>query len=68
MTDQRYSAGSMPWLYPQEHKPPAGTKIALLTRGGIQVTGEWRDDGSFIAWQYLFKRDKEKENQYAQTT
>ncbi len=48
------------WLYPHEHPPPQATKLALLTKGHVQVVGNWRD-GDFIAWQYLFRRDKEKE-------
>jgi hypothetical protein len=49
------------WIYPHEETPPSGVKLALLTIGGVQVTGLWRQ-GSFIAWQRLFKRDKEKES------
>lgn len=46
------------WRY---DPPPRGVKLFLLTRGGIAVTGNWTDDGRFIGWQYLFKRDKSKE-------
>lgn len=48
------------WLYPQEHKPPLNCKIAILTIGGIQMTGVW-NDADCIAWRHLFKRDHEKE-------
>lgn len=48
-------------LYWRYDKAPTGAKLFLLTKGGVAVTGQWRDDGSFTAWQYLFKRDKSKE-------
>lgn len=56
-----YSVGSIPWIYPCDQAAPAGIKVALLTRGGVQVTGVWRNGGDFIAWQKLFKRDRSKE-------
>jgi hypothetical protein len=37
---------------------PRGVKLTLLTIGKIQVTGVWTDDGSYIAWAPLLKRDK----------
>ncbi len=49
------------WIYPKDALPPMGKKLAILTSGGVQITGDWRHDGGFIAWQYLFKRDKSKE-------
>ena len=52
------------WIYPQEAKPPTGIKLSLLTKGGVQVTGVWVNDGSYIAWQALFKRDKDKEKKF----
>lgn len=47
------------WLYKD---PPRGSKVFLLTRGGIATTGLWMD-GAFIAWHPLFKRDKVIEEQ-----
>lgn len=52
---------SLHWIYPWQERAPRGTKIAILTRGDIQVTGYWVDDGSCKAWQRLFKRDKNEE-------
>ena len=49
------------WIYPQDEAPPTATKLALLTRGNVQVVGNWQDGGDYIAWQRLFKRDKTKE-------
>lgn len=46
------------WIYPDQKTPPRGVKLALLTEGGIQTTGDWTDDGRYIAWQKLFTRDK----------
>ncbi len=52
----------MYWIYPKQELPPMGRKLALLTQGGIQVTGTWPSDGSCIAWQRLFKRDHDYEH------
>jgi hypothetical protein len=39
------------------------SKMTLLTRGGLQVTGNWIGDWGdfFLAWAPLLKRDKERE-------
>lgn len=42
------------WRY---DKAPTGVKLFLLTEGGIATEGPWRDDGSYLAWHPLFKRD-----------
>ena len=39
---------------------PRGVKLTLLTKGNIQVTGEWTE-GAYKAWAPLLKRDKELE-------
>jgi hypothetical protein len=51
----------MKWIYPDQEPAPRGVKIALLTIGNIEVTGNWTDDGRYKAWQRLFSRDKEHE-------
>jgi hypothetical protein len=51
----------MVWIYPDQEPAPRGVKIALLTIGNIEVTGNWTDDGRYKAWQRLFSRDKEHE-------
>lgn len=58
-------AGGMPVavadIYWRYDDPPRGVKLFLLTKGGVAVTGPWSTDGRYIAWQYMFKRDKAKE-------
>lgn len=51
------------WRYPQagDPYPPTGTKLLLLTRGGICIVGQWIADGFFVAWSPMPKRDKAKE-------
>lgn len=50
------------WHYPAAGEPaPHGAHVQLLTIGGKQVDGIWRDSGSFIAWAPQLKRDKELE-------
>lgn len=61
VTDKTYAVGGAKWEYPHQKAPPRGKKIALLTEGGMQTHGHWQEDGGFIGWQYLFKRDKEAE-------
>lgn len=65
MSDGGRAFGRGPeWLYPGagDEVPPRGEKLYLLTKGHVAVTGVWRNDGSFIAWQHLHKRNKEKES------
>jgi len=47
-TTEKYVAGLAEFLDPAEHPPPLGTKILLLTPGGICAIGQWND--WFIAW------------------
>lgn len=51
------------FLYPGvgDPTPPGGAKVLLLTVGGICVTGQWKDDGAFIGWAPMPKRDRRKE-------
>lgn len=61
MSERYITDPALRWIYPQDEPPPTGTKLALLTRGNVQVVGHWQDGGDYIAWQRLFKRDKTKE-------
>lgn len=62
MSDQKYLAGEAYWRYLGiDEKPPLGTKLSLLTKGGVQTQGEWREDCGLIAWSPLIRRDKDKE-------
>lgn len=62
-THKEYVAGGAPYLYPGagDPRPPGGAKVQLLTKGGICVTGTWSDNGTYLGWAPLPKRDKEKE-------
>ena len=57
------ASDSTMFMYPAagDAPPPGGSKVLLLTIGGICVSGQWKDDGSFLAWAPLPKRDKTKE-------
>lgn len=50
------------WIYPCDQRPPGSTDVYLLTLGGTPTIGRWHDGGDFIAWQWMFLRDKTKEN------
>lgn len=43
------------YLDPEDHPPPRGRKIQLLTIGGIAVEGDWTEHGGFVAWAPLLK-------------
>lgn len=42
------TAWSVEWLDADEHPPPKGTKVLLLTRGGVAVMGHWQQ--GMVAW------------------
>lgn len=59
-----YVAGKVDeYLYPGvgDKPPPGGADVHLLTVGGICVRGTWVNDGRFLGWAPLPKRNKEKE-------
>lgn len=68
MNEQDYQADPIggEYLYPAagDPKPRKGAKVQLLTKGGVHTTGPWSDDGFYIGWLFLPKRNKEKEKIY----
>lgn len=56
-----YRAGDVEWIYPYEQEAPKGVKLNILQEGGVAIQGEWRYGVGFVAWQYMFKRNKIKE-------
>lgn len=56
-----YRAGEVEWIYPQEQEPPTGVKLNILTVGGVAIQGNWQYSVGFVAWQYMFKRNRTKE-------
>lgn len=48
-------------IYWRYDKPPLGTKIFILTEGGIAIIGNWVAGAGFKAWFPLPRRDKELE-------
>lgn len=60
-TDKTYAVGDVPWLYPHRDTPPRGVKLNILQQGGVAIHDQWRE--GYIAWQYLFRRDKEAEEE-----
>jgi hypothetical protein len=61
MTGQHHAAA--PTGYNYIDPAPKGVKLTLLTKGKVQVTGEWVEGGAFIAWAPLLKRDKQLEEE-----
>ncbi len=52
----KYLAAPQPeFLHPDDVPPPRGTKLNLLTSGGIATFGHWTDDSNLIAWAPLIK-------------
>jgi hypothetical protein len=62
-TNKDYLASKAPeWNYPPLDPPaPKGTKLNLLTIGGVAVLGNWQDDQGYVAWAPLIKRNPIKE-------
>lgn len=60
-----YAADDLIYLYPGagDARPPGGAKVLLLTKGGMCATGPWSNDGRFLGWAPLPKRNKIKEAQ-----
>lgn len=58
-----YFADGDAFQYPRagDPKPPGGAKVLLLTAGGVCTLGQWDDNGFFLGWAPLPKRDKAKE-------
>ena len=52
-------AGDIYWRYTEP--APRGVKLTLLTRGNVQVTGEWADNAGYKAWAPLIRRNKQIE-------
>jgi hypothetical protein len=61
ISDKTYAVGDAPWLYPHRNPPPKGVKLFLLNKGGVATLGEWSD--GFSAWQYLYRRDRQQEDE-----
>lgn len=59
-----YVAGKVDeYKYPAlgDERPPGGADVHLLTIGGICVRGPWSDDGRYLGWAPLPKRNHERE-------
>ncbi len=52
------TAGETYWRTPDDDPPPRGTKLLLLTSGGVTVIGDWMDTSNFVAWSPMPKRPK----------
>ena len=56
---KQITASESHWRYPANGDvAPRGVGLTLLTEGRVQVTGEWSDQGGYIAWAPKIKRDK----------
>lgn len=64
MTDTKViTTDELHYRYPGagDEPPPGGSQVQLLTVGGVNVRGPWSDDGRYLGWCPLPKRDKAKE-------
>ena len=50
------TTGVVYWRDPEQEPPPRGSKLLILTSGGVAVFGEWMDDSNFVAWSPLPKK------------
>lgn len=51
------AAGTVYWRDPAIDAPPQGSKLLLLTSGGVAVVGQWMSDSNMVAWSPLPKRN-----------
>ncbi len=58
-----YLAGGPEYFYPEDGDPtaPGGADVHLLTIGGVCVRGPWQNDGRYLGWAPLPKRNEERE-------
>lgn len=49
MSERKDRAPTASWIDPDDDPPPRGSKINILTIGGISTTGTW-DDDFCVAW------------------
>lgn len=63
-TARGYLAAGVTFFYPElgERRAPGGADVMLLTTGGVAVRGCWIDDGRYLGWAPLPKRDQKKED------
>ena len=59
----KYQAGGAEYLYPGagDKAPLAGAKVQLLTIGGVHTSGPWANNGFYLGWLPLPKRNSAKE-------
>lgn len=50
------ASGQVYWREPAVEPPPRGSKLLILTSGGVAIFGEWMDDSNFTAWSPLPKK------------
>ena len=51
-------SGEVYWRDPEHEPPPRGSKLLVLTSGGVAVIGDWVDDSNFVAWSPLPRKRK----------
>jgi hypothetical protein len=54
------ASGEVYWRDPATEIPPRGSKLLILTSGGVAVVGDWIDDSNFVAWSPLPKRPRKE--------
>lgn len=55
------TAGTVYWRDPKSDLPPRGTKLLILTSGGVTVVGDWIDTSNYVAWSPMPKRPKKEQ-------
>lgn len=59
MTDRYLAAPHPEYRHPDDEPPPLGTKLLILTRGGVCVIGQWNPQEGAVAWSPLPKLNEE---------
>jgi hypothetical protein len=52
------ASGEVYWRRPESDPPPRGSKMLILTSGGVAVISDWIDTSNFVAWSPLPRKIK----------
>ena len=55
-TNMPATSGEAEMRDPAVYPPPLGTKLLILTSGGVTVTGNWIDTSNYVKWSPMPKR------------
>jgi hypothetical protein len=58
-TNMPAESGEVRMRDPKKYPPPRGTKLLILTSGGVTVVGDWIDTSNYVKWSPMPKKGDE---------